>query len=195
VVLPDDDLEMQLLSVFARTARQGVDRRGETHAVDHATGLPLSSNDLLPRYKAVSGTSLALQLIVVPRQLASGILRRPVDEGAPVALGSIPPHEWTRQEAELVGALEEQLRHKVHQLAERHGWFNVAAEEYEPGCPLVGEDGMTVAFKITYKGLQHAIEKVKGTKYELGAVSPQHDLGDAKWRAAPQWAQAEHRGV
>lgn len=199
-VLPDDELEMHLLSVFARTARQGVDRRAATTTggIDPRTGLPVSANDLLPRYKAVSGRSLALQLLVVPRQLAASMLRRTVSEQESreghVALVAIQPDQWTPQEAELVGALEEQIKLAVHRLAERHGWFDPRPNDYEDGRPLEGADGLTAGFKITPRGLEHALQRTAGTRWELGPVHPEHDLGRSAWSQAPQWAQSEFAG-
>jgi hypothetical protein len=193
-VIPDEELELQLYSVFARTARQVCDRRGDVAAVDHRTGLPTSANDLLPRYKAVSGVGLALQLIVVPRQFAASMLRRPVpveqSESGHVALQAIPATQWTASETELVEALTEQIKIKVHQLAESKGHFNPHGEEFEPGRPLLGDDGLTCGFKITYKGLMHAIEKVRGTKYETGATNVEADLGRGALKGV-QWAQQE----
>lgn len=199
-VIPDTELEMHLFSVFARTARQGVDRRAATTngGIDPRTGLPVSANDLLPRYKAVSGRSLALQLLVIPRQLAASMLRRTVSEQESreghVALVAIPPDQWTPSEAELVNALEEQIKLAVHRLADRAGWYDPRPQDYEDGRPLEGPDGLTCGFKVTARGLEEALRRTAGTKWELGPVNPEHDLGRNAWSQAPQWAQAEFAG-
>lgn len=189
-VLSDYDLEMHLFGVFVRAARCS-DRRGDGSVpVDHATGIPLSANDLLPRHKAVGGVHLALELLVHPRHLAAALLRRPVPRDdapdASVTLSSIPPDQWSEAESERVGALEEQIKLKVHRLAER-GMFDPRPDI--GAGPLVGTDGLTQGFKITWRGLTEGQRRVRGTRFDDGPTTLEADVGYEKWRKAPQHAR------
>lgn len=192
------ECEMHLLSIFARVARTGVDRRpDEMVQVDQGTGLPLSANDLRPTYAAITGRKLALDYVVVPRNLASAILgrsqRTPDGVEERVALAFIPPAEWSRPEREAVDALEERLKLTAARLADRHGWFNLqplGGNIYDPDELMPLDDhGLPMALQITYAGLDEALRRVRGTKWERGPRSLKDEVGSEKWAKAPQWAQ------
>lgn len=199
-VLSDWECEMHIFGVFARAALHGRDRSvASSVPVHHDTGLPLSANDILPRAHALVGEGLALQIYVIPDQLAAGLLRHEVVEGEArklVALSSIARAEWSDREAEWHQALARQIKVTVHRLKEHGGYFVLeppGGNPYEQDLLCLGKDGLTQAFMVTHKGLKEALRRVKGTRFEHAPQSMAADVPDSVWREAPQWARTEER--
>lgn len=202
-VLDPYDLEMHLLSAAYRLRTQARDRRGsvELWRVDPETGIPLSSKDMVGRKEAKSGLRLALEHVFTPLSLATGLLRRDLGEDGIVALGSLPQKEWSAQEHEWVDALVEQIQVKVHQLSSQ-GYFraSVDVEGYGLGedrlstavCKF-GRPDLTHAFQVTARGLEYAKQRVRGTRWERGPLTLREDVGETKWRNAPEHAKAYER--
>lgn len=198
MALPYDQVEAHVLSVFVRATRCR-DRRAQAGAVDHNTGLPVSSANLLSRELAISGDRLAMELVVIPRSLAASILRRSVDksvhENGHVALQALPPSTWTDEERELVDALEHRIKVVAHRL-EKNGWINTRPDGMYEGEKLpygtaLNNDGMTCAFQITWEGLKEAKKRYKGTAWDQGPLSPEADLTREAWSKRPDWARSE----
>jgi hypothetical protein len=183
--VPDlETLELWLLGDLYRIANQGRDRRGQgSHVLDPVTGLPADPGFLLSDENAPSGDGLALNWVVVPRQLAR------VHAG----LWAVAPAEWSEEARIAVAEIERRLKAVIRRLAEKGCMTETPplAEGHEP-LPL-GGDGYCQAAMFEPKGLKRARKKIPGTVYERGPVSCLVRLDPSDRLRAAEWIQAEFR--
>lgn len=167
-------------------AGQGTD---PTRGFDLTTGAPKREADLAPRWRALSGTPLALEIVMVPRQFAKATLHRLKDGRKDCSLSVVPEERWTWQEAHAVGEFTISVKLAVHQGAER-GWFDPQplALGLEEGhrLPLSAKDGMTEGFKILPAGLTEA-RAFAAAHPQLRPTDPRQDYGEDAWHLIPQW--------
>lgn len=188
---------MGLMALVVGLYRHPVgDRRPEAPVqIEETTGLPEDPGVRVSRDRALGGRGLALASYFIPSQVAAGFVRRTLPGGETQALVHVAPSEWTEDEVGWVRELEHRIKLLAHRLAER-GFVDVRPPGYEEGerMPLHRDDGMTTAFRFTHAGLEHALQRVRGTRWETAAPTTiRADLSPEQWTRAPQWAQQEGR--
>lgn len=179
-----EELELPILSVYARAKRQGRDRRvaGMTQ-VDPATGLPSSGGDILPAGKSIGGERLALSIRVEPELWARVFLK----------LDWKAPHTWTEEEAILRDELTLRIKKAIRNMKERGLFEERYLSEFD-GTPMpLAQDGYCVRAAITQKGLDEAVSRCAGTKWESGPVSILAGAPEDVIAKAPQYAQEQLR--
>lgn len=183
--VPDDDtLELWLLGDVYRLLTQGRDRRADgAHVLDDATGLPLYVSDLRSDRDALRGEALALQWLVQPRQWAR----------VHMGLWAHAPETWSPEAADAVEVVAFKIGRVIRSLAAR-GYMDESPDlhGYGPMGPDQANGGWATAATFTPAGLEHARSRVRGTKYERGAVSCVHELPAEKRAGLPSWVASEY---
>lgn len=161
-----------------------------TRGFDPISGAPRSETDLAPRWRALVGTALALEIVLVPQAFAKRSLHRLDKNGRfDRSLSAVPDRELTDAEVYAISEFTIAIKLAVHAMAER-GWFDPQplALGLEEGhrLPLSANDGMTEGFKILPEGCK-AAEKWVEEHPEAKPPGPEADYGEDAWRLVPQW--------
>ena len=186
------EVEMAILGVFYRAEKYDVDRapNRSVSSADPVSGLVASANDLAPRASWTSGTELAMSICLSPKTLAAGMIYRINDHKEETSLSFIPPHNWTDDEIGVVRDLESRIRITAIRMAQR-GLINDRPEVGMDGEAMpLKDDGSPFVFKITYKGLNEARTRIKGTKYDRRGPSVWDSMTESdKVKSQAQWAR------
>lgn len=167
-----------------------------TRGFDVHSGAPRQEVDLAPRWRALRGTALALELVMVPRSFAKICCCRLGPDGRIAgALAMIDERDWT--DPELLGVSEFTIAVKlaVHRMAEE-GLFDPQplALGLEEGhrLPLSAADGMTEGFKILPAGTKAAVAYVEANPDTTKPVDREQLYGET-WSLLPDWLKAHWR--
>lgn len=188
-----EELELSLLAWFWNV-RFWRDRQASafTANTNQATGLPESANDLLPTYRAVGGDRLALEVTPVPGDLAASMIKYETAQREWRELSIKPRHQWTDEERSTHEALTHRIKLAAHRLGEK-GFLDLRPQDDQGEPQALGEDGMTVRFKLTPRGLEEARRRVRGTKFEYMPRGWEDALAPSEKSQAPEWLQAQWR--
>lgn len=164
--------------------------RDPTRGFNAASGAPNREADLAPRWKALRGSALALQIVMVPRSFAKMCCMRLDQDGrVDCALAMIDERDWTDKELFGVSEFTIAVKLAVHKLADE-GLFDPQplALGLEEGhrLPLSADDGMTEGFKILSAGVKAAVAYVEANPETVKPVSHEEIYGET-WALIPQW--------
>ncbi len=206
VMWGDTNLEDMLLAYFWIARKYGRDRRTSALQEDTnvLTGLPSSTAGLSAVHQAVTGPAYALSLTPVPSGLAASMIRYHAapdltcDETKTCPgcrqLDLKAKHLWTLEERELCDELTYRIKLAAHALA-AEGLVDLRPLDMDGTPQPLGEDGMTVRFQCTPKGLEEARGRCQGTHWE--SETNNRGWGDALTRAefakTPDYVQARGR--
>mgnify|MGYP003404107162 CR=1 FL=1 len=191
-----EELEKSILAHFWNT-RYWRDRQGTAfcrNGTNEVTGLPESSNDLLPAWRAISGDQLALEITPVPGDLATSMIKyQTSDFGATDEWRELtlkPRHKWSQEEIETQGELTHRIKLAAHKLASQ-GFINLNPSD-DTGTPQpYGLDGMTARFQLTPAGLEEAKKRIRGTPLDGHLRGFQDALTESEKRSVPEWMKSQ----
>lgn len=192
-IMPPNEIELALLSLFYRTESETVDRTGSVDQtqIDPVSGLAISANSLAPRYAWRSGTELALDALYNPKLIARSMIYRTDTINKTVTpLTLVPPDTWTDSEAGAVRQLEREINAVLVRM-KHNGMINPNPTVGEDGTPMpLRDEEHPFLFRCTYKGLQEARKRVRGTRYEHGPTSTWDVMTpEMKAKSKVQWAE------
>jgi hypothetical protein len=207
-VMTEEQLLGFLYASWFYMMRFSKDRRGGHSELDHKTGLPVSSNDLLPNHRAIRGRELALDTIFPPRSFILSILRTDeIDENATVSkesaarewrcLALVSPESWSEEIQTAVEVNTSRMKRLLNQL-EGVGLVNCRPMIDDTGqslgtTHLEKHKEQALGFAPTNKGLDAAEDFVRDHPYFARHLRLEEWLGETMAQQVPQWKQAAEK--
>lgn len=195
-----EEVSETLLAWFWIVATRWRDRSPQAmiEHVNELTGLPDRAEDLVPKHRALVGSSLATTITPTPGGLAMSWLRYHADATVKCTslaecdgcreLGLKPKHTWDDEETAHVAEITYLIKRAVHEGA-AWGLFDPAPPDVDGRPMVMGEDGMTMRFAITPLGLEQARQMCPGSKWDTEAMRRgwEHAVTKAEYSKAPAW--------